>query len=104
MERADVDFCVFVGSGRCPTGCTSLGDPIARLKRHLIGLGAWSEQEHEQVQKELEAEVGAAQKEAERYGTLADGRMPDAATMFEGVYKDMPAHLRRQREQLGAGS
>lgn len=81
-----------------------LGDPIARLKRHLIGLGAWSEQEHEQVQKELEAEVGAAQKEAERYGTLADGRMPHAATMFEGVYKDMPAHLRRQREQLGAGS
>ncbi len=78
-----------------------LGDPIARLKQHLIGLGAWSEQEHEQVKKELEAEVGAAQKEAERFGSLADGRMPSAATMFEGVYKDMPAHLRRQRQQLG---
>ena len=78
-----------------------LGDPIARLKQHLIGLGAWSEQEHEQVKKELEAEVGAAQKEAERFGSLADGRMPSAATMFDGVYKDMPAHLRRQRQQLG---
>ena len=78
-----------------------LGDPIARLKQHLIGIKAWSPQEHEQLQKELEAEVGAAQKEAERYGTLTDGRMPSAATMFEGVYKDMPEHLRRQRQQLG---
>ncbi|OOG51933.1 3-methyl-2-oxobutanoate dehydrogenase (2-methylpropanoyl-transferring) subunit alpha [Polaromonas sp. C04] len=78
-----------------------LGDPIARLKQHLIGIQAWSQPEHEQVQKELEAEVGAAQKEAERYGTLTDGRMPSAATMFEGVYKDMPEHLRRQRQQLG---
>src|SRR5664280_2143934 len=42
-----------------------LGDPIARLKQHLIGLGAWSEQQHEAAQKELEAEVAAAQKEAE---------------------------------------
>ncbi|HEY1228866.1 MAG TPA: 3-methyl-2-oxobutanoate dehydrogenase (2-methylpropanoyl-transferring) subunit alpha, partial [Ramlibacter sp.] len=45
-----------------------LGDPINRLKSHLIGLGAWSEQEHEQVRLELEAEVAAAQKEAESHG------------------------------------
>ena len=78
-----------------------LGDPIERLKNHLIGLGAWSQQEHEQVQKELEAEVSAAQKEAEGYGTLLDGHIPSAATMFEDVYAQMPAHLRRQRQQLG---
>ena len=78
-----------------------LGDPIARLKQHLIRIGVWSEQEHEQTQKALEAEVIAAQKEAERYGTLADGHIPSAATMFEDVYKDMPEHLRRQRQQLG---
>src|SRR6195256_4299658 len=42
-----------------------LGDPIARLKGHLIGIGAWSEQEHAQAQAELEAQVAAAQKEAE---------------------------------------
>ena len=29
------------------------------------------------MQQELEAEVVAAQKEAERYGTLADGHMPE---------------------------
>lgn len=78
-----------------------LGDPIARLKTHLIHLGIWSEQEHEQVHKELEAEVAAAQKEAESHGTLLDGRIPSAATIFEDVYETMPEHLRRQRQALG---
>jgi 2-oxoisovalerate dehydrogenase E1 component alpha subunit len=78
-----------------------LGDPIQRLKQHLIGLGAWSEQEHGQVQLELEAEVAAAQKEAESHGTLLDGHIPSAATIFEDVYAEMPEHLRRQRQELG---
>jgi 2-oxoisovalerate dehydrogenase E1 component alpha subunit len=78
-----------------------LGDPIARLRRHLTNKGWWSDEENEKVQAELEAEVLAAQKEAEQYGTLNDGRVPSAATMFEDVYKDMPEHLRRQRQQLG---
>ena len=34
-----------------------LGDPVARLKQHLIAIGAWSEEEHAATQKELEAEV-----------------------------------------------
>ena len=76
-----------------------LGDPVARLKQHLIGLGVWSEQQHEAAQKELEAEVVAAQKEAERYGTLTGGHTPPLATMFEDVYKDMPPHLRDQMRQ-----
>jgi 2-oxoisovalerate dehydrogenase E1 component alpha subunit len=78
-----------------------LGDPVQRLKQHLIVLGAWSEQEHRQVQLELEAEVAAAQKEAESHGTLLDGHIPSAATMFEDVYAETPAHLRRQRQELG---
>ena len=78
-----------------------LGDPIVRLKKHLIGKGVWSEAEHEATQKELEAEVLAAQKEAERHGTLANGRIASAASMFEDVYKEMPEHLRRQRQQAG---
>ena len=78
-----------------------LGDPIARLKQHLIHTGAWSDEEHERTRKELEAEVIAAQKQAESYGTLADGHIPSAAAMFEDVYKDMPEHLRRQRQELG---
>jgi 2-oxoisovalerate dehydrogenase E1 component alpha subunit len=78
-----------------------LGDPIARLRQHLTLLGAWSDQEHLATQKELEVEIVAAQKEAERYGTLANGHMHSAAEMFEDVYKDMPEHLRQQRLQLG---
>ena len=78
-----------------------LGDPIARLRQHLTKIGAWSDDEHARVQGDLEAEVLAAQREAEQYGTLADGRVPSAASMFEDVYKDMPEHLRRQRQQLG---
>lgn len=78
-----------------------LGDPILRLKSHLIGIGEWSEAQHAQAQQELEAEVTAAQKEAESHGTLLDGHIPSAATMFEDVYAEMPAHLREQRQKLG---
>jgi hypothetical protein len=39
----------------------------------MIGLGVWSEAEHEKLTKEIEAEVLKAQKEAESYGSLADG-------------------------------
>jgi 2-oxoisovalerate dehydrogenase E1 component alpha subunit len=78
-----------------------LGDPIVRLKQHLIRIGEWSEAQHDQAQAELEAEVLAAQKEAESYGTLLDGHIPSAAAMFDDVYKDMPEHLRMQRQQLG---
>jgi 2-oxoisovalerate dehydrogenase E1 component alpha subunit len=78
-----------------------LGDPVARLKRHLIALGAWSEDDQARVQKEVEKDVLAAQKEAEGYGTLASGHVHDASTMFDDVYATMPPHLRRQREQSG---
>jgi 2-oxoisovalerate dehydrogenase E1 component alpha subunit len=79
-----------------------LGDPVARLEQHLIAIGAWSEDEHVRLHAALEGEVIAAQKEAESYGTLASGHVHDASTMFDDVYRDMPAHLARQRAQLGA--
>ena len=78
-----------------------LGDPIARLKQHLVKTGEWSDAQHEQVQKEIDMEVAAAQKEAESYGTLLDGQIPSAAGIFEDVYETMPAHLRRQRQEMG---
>lgn len=78
-----------------------LGDPIARLKQHLIGLGIWSEEQQEALKKELEAEVIAAQKEAERHGSLVDRHVFSAANLFDDVYKDLPEHLRRQRQELG---
>jgi len=78
-----------------------LGDPIARLSQHLIRIGEWSEERHEAEKKAIEAEIAAAQKEAESYGTLESGYVPSGAEMFEDVYKEMPAHLRRQRQELG---
>ncbi|KAB2872722.1 MAG: 3-methyl-2-oxobutanoate dehydrogenase (2-methylpropanoyl-transferring) subunit alpha [Burkholderiaceae bacterium] len=78
-----------------------LGDPIARLKQHLIATGAWSEADHEAATREIEAEVLAAQKEAERYGTLLDGHIPPLQSMFEDVYKTMPPHLHDQLRQAG---
>jgi len=77
-----------------------LGDPIPRLRRHLELLGVWSEEENLATIKELEAEVLAAQKEAESHGSLAKGPGPSAEAMFEDVYKEMPPHLRGQLEQF----
>ena len=76
-----------------------LGDPVARLKQHLIGLGIWSEEEHEATRKALDAEVAAALTEAARHGSLLDGHIPPLASMFEDVYRDMPPHLREQMRQ-----
>lgn len=81
--------------------CWPLGDPIDRLKRHLIACGVWSEERHAQAEAEALAEVIATQKEAEAIGTLHSGRRPSPAEMFEDVYAEMPQHLRRQRQQAG---
>ncbi|HLG49466.1 MAG TPA: 3-methyl-2-oxobutanoate dehydrogenase (2-methylpropanoyl-transferring) subunit alpha [Reyranella sp.] len=78
-----------------------LGDPVLRLKQHLIRLGVWSEERHKQAEAEILATVIETQKEAEAHGTLHSGPHPSARDMFEGVYETMPPHLRRQRQQAG---
>jgi 2-oxoisovalerate dehydrogenase E1 component alpha subunit len=78
-----------------------LGDPIARLKNHLIALGKWSEAEHATLETECEEHVRKVQKEAEENGVLGSGKIPSVKTMFEDVYKDMPWHLRKQRQEMG---
>ncbi|TMJ25449.1 MAG: 3-methyl-2-oxobutanoate dehydrogenase (2-methylpropanoyl-transferring) subunit alpha [Alphaproteobacteria bacterium] len=78
-----------------------LGDPVLRLKNHLIRRGVWSEERHKQAEAEILADIIAVQKEAERHGTLHSGPHPSARDMFEGVYEQMPPHLRRQRQQGG---
>jgi 2-oxoisovalerate dehydrogenase E1 component alpha subunit len=78
-----------------------LGDPVIRLKNHLIRRGAWSEERHKQAEAEILESVIAAQKEAESFGTLHSGSRPSAREMFEGVYAEMPPHLLRQRQRAG---
>ena len=76
-----------------------LGDPIERLKTHLIHEGAWSDERHTQAEAEITAEVIAIQKEAEAIGTLHTGRHPAPAEMFDDVYSELPPHLIRQRAE-----
>jgi 2-oxoisovalerate dehydrogenase E1 component alpha subunit len=77
-----------------------LGDPIERLKQHMILIGAWSDERHESQARELEEEVRAANAEAQSYGILSEGPHHDPATMFEDVYKEMPWNLKEQREEF----
>jgi 2-oxoisovalerate dehydrogenase E1 component alpha subunit len=78
-----------------------LGDPIERLKQHLIGLGEWSDEQQQALHEELVELVRAAGKESEAHGTLHDGDRPSVKTMFEDVYKEMDWRLIRQRQELG---
>jgi 2-oxoisovalerate dehydrogenase E1 component alpha subunit len=78
-----------------------LGDPVLRLKAHLIAKGIWTEARHKQAEAEVLDEVVAAQKEAEAIGTLASGNGPSPRDMFEDVYAEMPPHLIRQRQEAG---
>ena len=79
-----------------------LGDPIARLKAHLIRIGAWDEERHAAMDKEVAEEVRLAAKEAEKQGILGDGMHQPFSTMFEDVFEEMPWHLKEQAEQMYA--
>ena len=59
-------------TGRPTTGARfPLGDPIARLKQHLIAIGAGRSRSTRRRRRRSRPRCAAAQKEAERYGTLA---------------------------------
>jgi 2-oxoisovalerate dehydrogenase E1 component alpha subunit len=77
-----------------------LGDPIERLKEHLVGLGEWSRERHEALATELEETVRVVNQKAQSYGILSEGPHHDPGTMFEDVYKEMPWNLREQRAEL----
>ncbi len=79
-----------------------LGDPIARLKAHLIGIGEWDEERHAAQDRELAEMVKAAQKEAEKNGILGHGMHQPFDTMFDDVFEELPWHLAEQRDQMRA--
>ena len=82
--------------------CWPLGDPIERLKTHLISIGEWSEEQHKQAQEEAVEHVRATGREAEKVGILSTDAPQSRAEMFEDVYKDVPWHLRQQRDEMGS--
>ena len=77
-----------------------LGDPVLRLRDHLIAEGSWDEARHAAQAAELDAEVKAAQKEAEKNGILGHGMHQPFETMFEDVFEEMPWHLKEQCAQM----
>ena len=77
------------------------GDPIERLKNHLIAKGYWSENKHTELEERTDAAVMAAYKEAVTHGDLASGPYPPASTIFTEVYEEVPWHVQEQREELG---
>ncbi len=79
-----------------------LGDPLARLKNHLIAQGQWSDARQDALEEELRAEMIAAWKEAQSHGTMNEGPQLDPSTMFDDVYAQTPPHLEKQRAQMRA--
>jgi 2-oxoisovalerate dehydrogenase E1 component alpha subunit len=82
-----------------------LGDPIQRLRQHLILAGEWDEERNAALEAELGDSVRAAQKEAEKKGTLVTSTIDfpqDVRTMFEDVFAEMPWHIREQQAQMVA--
>ena len=77
-----------------------LGDPIKRLKDHLIAIGEWDEERHAAQDRELAEMVKAAQKQAEQNGILGHGMHQPLDTLFDGVFEEMPWHLREQQAQM----
>ncbi len=76
-----------------------LGDPVMRLKNHLIALGEWSDEQHAEMDKALAEEVRAATKDAEKNGILGHGLHHPFHTMFEDVFEELPWNLREQADQ-----
>lgn len=76
-----------------------LGDPITRLKDHLIALGEWSEEQQDAMDRDLAEEVKDAAKQAELSGILGHGLHHPFHTMFEDVFEELPWHLKEQADQ-----
>jgi 2-oxoisovalerate dehydrogenase E1 component alpha subunit len=75
------------------------GDPVERLKRHLILLGEWTEDAHRQLDAALDQDVAATFRQAECLGSSADHHDFPVEALFDDVYAAVPAHLREQLDE-----
>ncbi|MGA7676263.1 MAG: thiamine pyrophosphate-dependent enzyme [Rhizomicrobium sp.] len=78
-----------------------LGDPIDRLKRHLIALGEWSDEQHAAYEEQAVEEIRALQTQAESIGTLGTGRHANPAALFENIFEEPDWRHKLQRQELG---
>ena len=78
-----------------------LGDPIERLKAHLMLCGDFDEKDFDAIKEQVECQVEAAQAKAESFGTLKQGPKPSPREIFEDVFKTMPESLASQEREAG---
>ena len=76
------------------------GDPIERLKSHLIEIGEWSDEQQNSLEEKIDSEVMSAYKEAVKFGDLANGPYPSSDHIFTEVYETVPWHLEEQRKEM----
>src|SRR5947209_3922891 len=89
-------------SGYRPAGeakAWPLGDPIERLKAHVVAIGEWDEERHAELFADCDAAVRSAQKESEKLCILPQQGKERIESMFEDVCADVPWHLAEQRQQ-----
>ena len=75
-----------------------LGDPIERMSAHLVAIGEWDEHREAALDKQIDGNIRAAQKEAEAQGILPQQGFDNIGSMFDDVYAVTPWHLIEQRE------
>ena len=77
-----------------------MGDPILRLKNHLIQLGIWSEDQHTTLEAKLTQTVREVAKASEQFGIMGEGTK--ASDIFEDIFEEMPEYLQTQRRECEA--
>ncbi|MCQ8184008.1 thiamine pyrophosphate-dependent enzyme [Parvularcula maris] len=78
-----------------------LGDPIDRLKAHVIAKGILSADEIEAIEKDAETEMREAENRAEENGLVHAGQGAPGEAMFDDVYAELPGRLIEQKKEAG---
>lgn len=78
------------------------GDPIDRLKKHLIKIGEWSEEQHTEFAEGAKVKIRETYKAAEAMGSLSSATNVNDFTMFEQVFEHPTPNLQEQMNMFEA--
>ena len=78
-----------------------LGDPVDRLKDHMVKEGHLSTDEIAELEGKAEQEMREAEQTAEANGLVSEGNGASARHMFTDVYAEVPGRLKEQRQKAG---
>ncbi|MEM9700785.1 MAG: thiamine pyrophosphate-dependent enzyme [Pseudomonadota bacterium] len=76
-----------------------LGDPVARLRQHLLCTDLLTAEQMDTIAAEAEEEMRQAEQQAASHGILSEGRGASSDKMFYQVYNDMPNWLKEQQQE-----